>query len=126
MSALIEAPDVHATDRLPEKTYVGRRLPAPRGFRGRCQVVVRSEDGQEEPLQRRTLYSSSFEWGYGGAGPADLARSLLWDHLGGEPPLALVHHFKFSVVARFDHDGWEITSRQVRAWLGTHLPGEAP
>lgn len=126
MSALLQSADVDATDQLPEKTYVGRRMPAPRGFRGRCQVVVRC-GGRDEPLAHHVHHSpDGFEWGYGGSGAAELARCILWDHLGVEPPPSLYQHFKYSVVARLDHDGWEITSRQLRAWLGMHLPGEAP
>jgi hypothetical protein len=48
------------------------------------RLVVRvAEDGAEEPLRHIVRHSpTGMTWGYGGSGPADLARSLLFDALG--------------------------------------------
>jgi hypothetical protein len=112
--------------------YVGRRAPAPRGFRGRPIVVVRVEGQPDEPLEHRRYHSTAFEWNYAGSGPADLARSILWHHLGGPAPILwhhlggpapaeLANHFLHSVVARLDYDGWELSASGIAAWLGCHL-----
>lgn len=42
----------------------------------------RTVTGHEEPLQHHVRHSpTGFAWGYGGSGPADLARCILIDHL---------------------------------------------
>ena len=46
---------------------------------------------------------SGFEYGYGGSGPADLARSLVGDAYGiGDPPRAVYEALKWGVIARLD------------------------
>lgn len=66
------------------KVYAGRRT-----SKG-AEVVVqlRQPDGsvaEEHPLRHHSRHSpTGFEWGYGGSGPADLARSLLIDALGDQ------------------------------------------
>lgn len=44
-------------------------------------IVINGEF--EHPLRHRDRHSpDGFQWGYGGSGPADLARSILFDLLG--------------------------------------------
>jgi hypothetical protein len=59
-------------------TYHGRRVP------GGTEVTVRNDAaGWSGPLHHFVRHSpTGFGWGYGGSGPADLARSLLIDALG--------------------------------------------
>jgi len=59
---------------------------------------------------------TGFNWGYGGSGPADLARSILWDHLGKEPAHSLYQDFKFHFVSGWK-DTWEITSEEIQNWI---------
>jgi hypothetical protein len=59
-------------------TYTGRHTP------GGTEVLVRDDAaGSSAPLRHVVRHSpTGFGWGYGGSGPADLARSLLIDALG--------------------------------------------
>lgn len=61
---------------------------------------------------------TGLSWGYGGSGPADLARSILWDYLGAEPHPACYQPFKFDFVARWPQDGsWTLTADEVAEWM---------
>ncbi len=103
-----------------EKEYVGVRQAD-----GTAAVYV-VRDGEFRPLRHQLRHSpTGFEWGYGGSGPADLARSLLYDATGSTDGY---QHFKWEVVARFPSDyhravaggrqreEWRITEREVREW----------
>jgi hypothetical protein len=60
-------------------------------------------------------------WGYEGSGPADLARSILTEHLGRIPHPAIYQRFKRDFVARWPQDGcWAITQQLVGEWLDTN------
>jgi hypothetical protein len=68
---------------------------------------------------------TGFSWGYGGSGPADLARCLLIDSLKNlgirqkeKDRLAEEWYqtFKWEVVSKWNND-WEITNIEVRQWL---------
>ncbi len=78
-----------------------------------------TKKGNWKPLQHRVLHSpTGFNWGYGGSGPADLARSILWDLLGAEPEPALYQDFKFEFVARWKAtEDWEIDEPAIREWI---------
>lgn len=63
------------------KRYQGVVLHPDRG--GEKLVIVVHESGAMERLTHHVRHSpTGIEWGYGGSGPADLARSLLIDALG--------------------------------------------
>jgi len=52
-----------------------------------------------------------FEWGYEGAGPAELARSLLRHHLGNRIPHPFIYQRVMqSVVKKLPADRWTLTS----------------
>jgi hypothetical protein len=57
------------------------------------------------------------EFGYGGSGPADLARSILTDAVG--PEIADQHYqdFKWDFVARLVYQGGVISISQIHEWL---------
>ena len=77
--------------------------------------VVRIRNGRQKPLRHLVHHSpTGFEWGYGGSGPADLARSIIADALGIIDP-AIYQEFKREFVAGWG-DRWEISLEQVRAW----------
>jgi hypothetical protein len=93
----------------------------------------RLPDGSEmeEMLEHRVRHSpTGFSWGYGGSGPADLARSILWDFLGNEPAPWLYQAFKFAFVARWPQEGsWSLTAEEIRQWLlgeEHENPGRSP
>lgn len=60
-----------------------------------------------------------FEWGYGGSGPAELARAILVTVLQGDRAVrtpACYQRFKWDVVARFG-GSWRLSSEEVLAWV---------
>lgn len=82
------------------------------------QVTV---DGQ--PLPDRTdikrFNATGFEWSYEGAGPRQLALSILADHFGdAAKALAATEGFMQAAVANFDNE-WEMTTADVDAILAT-------
>lgn len=62
----------------------------------------------------------TFEWGYGGAGPADTAASLLAEVLGEPAPRRVVQAFKDDVVGGLSRDAWVLSADQITGWLLDH------
>jgi len=63
-------------------------------------VIPWDSGGMKYELEHKVHHSpTGFEFGYYGSGPADLARSILWDYLGEEPPPALYQEFKRQFIA---------------------------
>lgn len=87
----------HRTGR--EVTYVMRRL-GDGGTAAETTVdVIDNVTGRSVPLTHQVRHSpSGFSWGYLGSGPAELALSILWDHLGCEPTPALYQDFKVTAL----------------------------
>ncbi len=102
-----------------------------RGYRkgqqgGGCLVTVREVDGGERvlALPELTRYEGrhspdGFQWGYGGSGPAELARAILieaypGDELVREP--GCYQAFKFDIIASLKDDEWTLTTDQIEAW----------
>lgn len=69
---------------------------------------------------------SGFEWGYGGSGPAELARAILMAARPGDRPAEGVRHpgcyqrFKFDVVASLPRDGWVVSGDRIEEWLAQY------
>lgn len=88
---------------------------------GTCKVYAEDEHGRRRRLRHRTSVHShsptGFEWGYGGSGPAELARALVKDATGADPEPRLYHAFKWQFVAVFNHDGWTLDAAVVRAFV---------
>lgn len=94
------------------KIYRGRRLEPEKGTISNVEVTVNGKT-----LRHHVFHSpTGFNFGYGGSGPADLARSILWDYLGKEPPSVLYQNFKDTFVAAWG-DIWQITSREIQKWI---------
>lgn len=93
------------------KLYRGIRTPEG------CIVTV---NGRELDM-RLDLWNHSptgFEWGYSGSGPAQLALAILADVTGDDDLAVTLHQrFKFSNVAGFPKDGWNISDDQVKVWV---------
>lgn len=96
---------------------------------GGTKVTVQPEgEVRVIPLRHYVRHSpDGFEWGYGGSGPAELARCILIDHFGlteeqvnderGEHLPVSYQDFKFDVIARLPRDGtWAITAAEIDAW----------
>ncbi len=79
-------------------------------YHGRDETVMLAHRVKHSP--------TGLSWGYAGSGPADLARSILWDYLGEEPSRGAYQAFKAEYVAHWPQDGnWEITSDKVGDWM---------
>lgn len=105
------------------KVYRGSRHPS--GF----AIVAIYVDGEPVGTVPHLVRHSptGFEWGYGGSGPADLARCILIEHFGAQdaflrnPNTELTvsyQGFKDEVIAKLPKDAdWEITEEEVQAWV---------
>jgi len=69
------------------------------------------------PSQRVKDVAPSFQYGYGGAGPSQLALALLLD-VTTNPSTALAYYqqFKWDFVARWK-DEWTIFSGEILEWI---------
>ncbi len=86
-------------------------------FADDVRILVR-EHGTVGALRHRVRHSpTGMNWGYGGSGPADLARSIVWDVLGREPTAVEYQAVKWALVSPLPAEGGEITEEQVRAVL---------
>lgn len=98
--------------------YLGRRNERA------AQIVKEGECGAEEALpprlDLRNHSPAGLEWGYAGSGPAQLALALLADALGEEEALASYQRFKFEVVSRLSHQGWEMPRAEIETWWDNH------
>ena len=82
-----------------------------RGIAGNSNVLVYPSYGSPYPLHHVIYHSpTGFAWGYGGSGPADLAMSILADHLGEHPkdiapflgnPRCWQYHQNFTALRHF-------------------------
>jgi hypothetical protein len=97
------------------KIYKGERL-----SEGGVKVVV-IENEIEKPLIHKAYHSpTGFEWGYLGSGPADLARSILWDFVKEESTRSLYMKFKEDFVSGWG-DKWQLTGQDIDNWLKDEL-----
>ena len=85
-------------------------------------AVIR--DGNVAPLEHRCTPGdrchspTGFNHGYGGSGPTELARAILWDYLGFKPHPSLYQEFKREVVARLPQGrGWAHDGAAIAGWL---------
>jgi hypothetical protein len=87
-------------------------------------LVVEPKTGETKPLNFAGGTSrhspDGFAWGYGGSGPAELARAIIADVTGNpDPPPQLYQKFKADVIVPLDSDStkWIITEEKVRDWI---------
>lgn len=97
--------------------YAGRRS-LERG----CEVTFQTEGMPSTRfLPSRTdleRHSRTFDWGYAGSGPAQLALALLAHRLGdGERALRLHQRFKATVIAGWLTHNWRMTGAEIDAWV---------
>jgi hypothetical protein len=89
---------------------------------GGCLVTI---DGQVlglpalEPGREARHSPDGFQWGYGGSGPAELARALLiaclpWNRMARHP--RCYQAFKADVIARLPQRDFTLASTDVEAW----------
>lgn len=100
------------------KRYVGKRISASDTT---VTVVVEGtwlgSRGRQYPLPHHLHHSpDGFQWGYGGSGPAELARCILWDHLEARPDPACYQDFKNAFLVHAGDD-LELIDSQIATWL---------
>ena len=84
---------------------------------GSDAVVTVCSGGSCGPLAHLVYHSpTGFSWGYGGSGPADLARSILADFAGRPVADAAYQDFKFDVIARLP-ETWRLDGVSIFRWL---------
>lgn len=82
------------------KTYIIQR--SNRGVH--CSVLP--ETGSLYPLPHLYRHSDAFDYGYGGSGPSDLARSIVGDLLGEKDPKpALYRPVTHRLISQIGGDG---------------------
>jgi hypothetical protein len=78
------------------------------------------------PPGRRLHSPDGFNWSYGGSGPAELARHLLW-HATGRVELLdrpdLYQTFKRRYVVAWEAT-WMIAGDEIREWVAAHDRGQ--
>jgi hypothetical protein len=97
------------------KVYTGHRLSP-----GHVTVwVINDQDPQDTHALKHNPYHSpdGFEWGYGGSGPAELAKDLLWDFEDRMPGASLYQAFKQRFIAPITEDDWAINGDEVERFL---------
>jgi Family of unknown function (DUF6166) len=110
------------------KAYRGTRVD--RGQTLNVTEVVVNDHRQQRPLPFVSKWAAerpdpagtdpTFEWGYGGTGPSDLAASILADHLGRPVGHPLVQRFKDDVVVGLPRDGFVLEADVVASWCAVH------
>lgn len=113
-----------------EKLYVMSRIETDTTHE--CSVDVYLPNGTINPLVHCVHHSpTGFDWGYNGSGPADLALSILHDHLGepatkkiykgkvGATAMYLHQAFKQDIIAAIPPNGGTIAQSDIDAWLKT-------
>lgn len=108
------------TKTYPETRYWGKRISTCGHQPVYKQLLPDGETTELSPVASQRLRNHSpdgFQWGYGGAGPAQLALALLLD-VTGNPEVAQAYYqdFKFHIVASWGEE-WSITNQQILRWL---------
>ena len=95
------------------RAYIGERA-----SNGAVRVRV-EQDGVVRALPHAVRHAPDrFDYGYDGAGPADLARSILADFLGYAPKWRVYRAFLHQFIAPLDRaEPWTITEAEISAWL---------
>ncbi len=80
-------------------------------------ITVSDEKGTR-PLKHIVYHSpTGMEWGYGGSGPSDLARSILADFAGIKVADMFYQEFKWDFIAKQAEKGFKITGQEILNWL---------
>lgn len=89
---------------------------------GSVVINICYPNGQSTPLTHRVQHSpTGMEWGYNGSGPADLARSILWELIGEEPETALYQKFKYNFIATAPYVGFVLQEDEIEMWIENEI-----
>jgi hypothetical protein len=103
--------------------YRGKRMPD-----GDAKVIILHEDSLDgygtEPLKHHVRHSpTGFSWGYGGSGPAELARCILLDYAEriGDDDKSFYEdnyqRFKWLKIATAKGTTFVISSQEIAVWV---------
>ena len=70
-----------------------------------------------ESVDRLDPAVDAFEWGTDAAAAHELARVLLTDASGSEPPADICRRFAEQILSRVPHDGFALQRDTINAWL---------
>ena len=98
-----------------------------RGADGMVRAYV-DEGGHRRVLPHLVLHSpQGFDYGYGGLGAMDLARSILADYLRALPEVWVYQAFKRRFLEPLDRRApWMIDGDEIAAWLAEVASRDAP
>jgi len=89
-----------------------------------CMYVGRVEEGRPEvyavgsvAVERLHQGADAFAWGTGPAAAHELARVLLKDASGSEPPADICRRFSQQILSRVPQDGFALQRDTINAWL---------
>ena len=91
-------------------------------------VIVREDGKEDKPLRHYERHSpTGFNYGYGGSGPAELARCILIDWFGNmEEGELLYQDFKGWFIAPAKNNLFHITDEMIEDWLAAQVnPGKS-
>lgn len=105
----------------PPPPSVGRAVGAYHGRQINNASVVQIVDEEGERRLYHAVDSSptGLAWGYGGAGPTDMSRSVLLDRLGYVPNELVVDEFRDDVVAKLKAQ-FVLKFEEVDTWIDAH------
>jgi hypothetical protein len=102
--------------REPEGKIVGRRVDGTP--RGGTWVAVNGQPLSPRPSQQVVNHSpDGFDWGYGGAGPAQLALAIALLFCRPSTAVRLYQEFKWHFIATCPSDGFELDTAVAHAWF---------
>ena len=85
-------------------------------------VISLEDDKLKYALEHKVHHSpTGFEFGYEGSGPAELARSILWDYLGEEPMPGLYQEFKRQFIAPVKEEFFIISDYSIQEFLKSRI-----
>jgi hypothetical protein len=86
--------------------------------RGGTWVTVHGQRLSPTPSQQLINHSpDGFDWGYGGAGPAQLALAIALTFCRPSTAVRLYQEFKWQVVSRLPAEGFALDSDVVQSWF---------
>lgn len=105
--------------RLPaSRMKAGASIPVYSGVHiGADTLVTVATGNNSRPLDHIVYHSpTGMSWGYGGSGPADLARSILADFAGLAVADTFYQEFKRSFIAGLP-ETWKLSGTDIYGWL---------
>jgi hypothetical protein len=93
------------------------------GFRKGYGVLVYVDNQELDITRSLTIrhHADSFEWGYRGSGPTQLALALMLDLFDEKTALDWYLFFRNDIINELQHDNWVLLDTQIKDWLDNKL-----